>query len=202
MEQVDRRVRRTRKSLEEALIALTLEKEYDEITIQEITERADVGYRTFFRHYADKDDLLKDVLNSTMMELRELMSPPSGNILVDPEFKATDFKEGVALFEHVEKHCDLYRVLLRSERTLVESVIAFAIHSMEEDLGELVKSGFSTEIIANHMAWSTIALVRWWLDAEMPYSPETMGEYTFRLVVKPVREMILQMKPKITLDKE
>jgi AcrR family transcriptional regulator len=40
MEQADRRVRRTKKSLEDALIALTLEKEYDEITIQEITDRA------------------------------------------------------------------------------------------------------------------------------------------------------------------
>lgn len=202
MEQVDRRVRRTRKSLEDALIALTLEKDYDEITIQEITDRADVGYRTFFRHYSDKDDLLKAVLNSTMMELRELMSPPSGNILVDPEFNATDFQEGVALFQHVEKHCDLYRVLLRSERSLVESVIAFAIQSMEEDLGEMVKSDFSTEIIANHMAWSTIALVRWWLDADMPYSPETMGEYTFRLVVNPVREMILQMYPEPSMIKK
>ena len=92
MEQIDRRVRRTRKSLEDALIALTLEKEYEEITIQEITERADVGYRTFFRHYADKDDLLRDVLESTTMELRELMSPPNPEVLVDPDFKAADFK--------------------------------------------------------------------------------------------------------------
>jgi AcrR family transcriptional regulator len=192
MEQVDRRVRRTRKSLEDALVALTLEKEYDEITIQEITDRADVGYRTFFRHYADKDDLLKDVLNSTMMELRELMSPPTPEVLVDPDFKAADFKEGVVLFRHVQEHCDLYRVLLRSERTLIESVIEFTIQEMETNLGLLVTSGFSTEIIANHMAWAMLALVRWWLDSDMPYTPEIMGEYSFRLVVKPVREMVLQ----------
>jgi len=201
MEQVDRRVRRTRKSLEDALVALTLEKEYEDITIQEITERADIGYRTFFRHYADKDELLIDVLNSTMMELRELMSPPTPEILVDPSFKAADFKEGVVLFQHVEEHCDLYRVLLYSERTLIESIIDFAVQSMEMSLGPLVKSDLSTEIVANHMAWATIALVRWWLNADMPYSPEIMGEYTFRLVVKPVREMILQLKPKASLEK-
>lgn len=192
MEQVDRRVRRTKKSLADALIALTLEKEYEVITIQEITDRADVGYRTFFRHYADKDDLLKDVLNSTMMELRELMSPPTPEILVDPDFKAADFKEGVVLFKHVKEHCDLYRVLLRSERTLVESVIEFATEGMEANLGSLITRDVSTEILANHMAWAMLALVRWWLDSGMPYSPETMGEYSFRLVVKPVREMILQ----------
>jgi AcrR family transcriptional regulator len=191
MEQVDRRVRRTKKSLEDALIALTLEKEYDEITIQEITDRADVGYRTFFRHYADKDDLLKDVLSTTMMELRELMTPPKPEILTDPNFKAADFKDGVVLFRHVQEHCDLYRVLLRSERTFVESVIAFAIQGMEVNLGSLIDPDISIEIIANHMVWATLALVRWWLDSDMPYSPEVMGEYSFRLVVQPTRDMIL-----------
>ena len=193
MEQVDRRVRRTKKSLEDALIALTLEKEYDEITIQEITERADVGYRTFFRHYSDKDELLKDVLGTTMMELRELMTPPSPEILVDPNFKAADFKEGVILFRHVQEHCDLYRVLLRSERTFIESVMAFAIQGMEANLGSLVAPDISIEIMANHMAWATLALVRWWLDSDMLYSPEVMGEYSFRLVVQPIREMIIQV---------
>ena len=196
MEQVDRRVRRTKKSLEDALIALTLEKEYDEITIQEITDRADIGYRTFFRHYSDKDELLKDVLGTTMMELRELMSPPTPEILVDPNFKAADFKEGVLIFRHVQEHCDLYRVLLRSERTFVESVMAFAIQGMEANLGSLAAAGISIEIMANHMAWATLALVRWWLDSDMPYTPEVMGEYSFRLVVKPIREMILQAPSK------
>jgi AcrR family transcriptional regulator len=191
MEQVDRRVRRTKKSLEDALIALTLEKEYDEITIQEITDRADVGYRTFFRHYSDKDDLLKDVLSTTMMELRELMAPPIPEILADPNFKAANFKDGVVLFRHVQEHCDLYRVLLRSERTFVDSVMAFAIQEMEANLGSLIDPDISIEIIANHMVWATIALVRWWLDSDMPYSPEIMGEYSFRLVVQPTRDMIL-----------
>ena len=191
MEQVDRRVRRTKKSLEDALIALTLEKEYDDITIQEITDRADIGYRTFFRHYSDKDELLKDVLSTTIMELRELMTPPSPEILADPNFKAADFKEGVVLFRHVQEHCDLYRVLLRSERTFVESVIAFAIQGMEANLGSLIEPEISIEILANHMAWATLALVRWWLDSDMPCSPEVMGEYSFRLIVQPTRDMIL-----------
>lgn len=193
MEQVDRRVRRTKKSLEDALIALTLDKEYDEITIQEITDRADIGYRTFFRHYSDKDELLKSVLSTTMMELRELMTPPTPEILVDANYKAADFKEGVVLFRHVQEHCDLYRVLLRSERTFVESVMAFATQGMEADLGSLVEPDISIEIMANHMAWATLALVRWWLDSDMPYSPEVMGEYSFRLVVQPIRAMILQV---------
>ena len=127
-----------------------------------------------------------------MMELRELMAPPMPEILADPNFKAADFKDGVVLFRHVQEHCDLYRVLLRSERTFVESVMAFAIHGMEANLGSLIERDISVEIMGNHMAWATLALVRWWLDSDMPYTPEVMGEYSFRLVVKPIRELILQ----------
>ena len=193
MARVDRRILRTTKSLKRALISLTLEKDYDDITIQEITDRADIGYRTFFRHYPDKDSLLEDVLSSTMMDLREIMSPPSPEVLVDPNFSAAEFTQGVVLFQHVKENSDLYRVLLRSDRTVIESLLEFATKETEADLRRVVKDGVSIEILANHMTWTIMALVRWWLDNDMPYSVEEMGEYSFRLVVKPVREMILEL---------
>ena len=90
----------------------------------------------------------------------------------------------------------MYPVLLRSERTFVESVMALAIQGMEANLGSLAAAGISIEIMANHMAWATLVLVRWWMDSDMPYTPEVMGEYSFRLVVKPIREMILQAPSK------
>ena len=58
MEIVDRRIRRTQKSLHEALISLVLEKNYDSITVQEILDRADVGRSTFYAHFDGKDKLL------------------------------------------------------------------------------------------------------------------------------------------------
>lgn len=192
MAKVDRRVLRTRKSLEQALIALTLEKDYDAITIQEITDKADIGYRTFFRHYSNKDELLQDVLNTTMMALRGLMSPPSKEILADPNFSAAEFTQGVLLFQHVEENRDLYRVLMRSERTLKESIIDFAKKEMEGNLSHLANPAISVEILSNHLVWAMWALVRWWLESDMPYTPELMGEYTFYLIVKPVREILMQ----------
>jgi len=54
----DRRIRRTCKSLHEALISLLLEKNYDEITVQEILDRTDVGRSTFYAHFEGKDELL------------------------------------------------------------------------------------------------------------------------------------------------
>lgn len=190
--QIDRRIRRSKKLLGQALIDLTLEKSYEDITIQDITDRADIGYRTFFRHYTDKDELLKDVLASTLMELRELVGPPAPEMFMEPDMVVLEQSYGTILFEHIQKHSDLYRVLLRSERSVVESLIAFAIEAFKVHFEHLTQTDIPSGIVANHLVSSTFALVRWWLDHEMPYPPETMGEYHFRLVINPTREMILK----------
>ncbi|MGA8621714.1 MAG: TetR/AcrR family transcriptional regulator [Candidatus Sulfotelmatobacter sp.] len=53
---------RTRDTLGDALVALLHEKNFDEITIQDVLDRAGVGRSTFYVHYRDKDDLfLSDV---------------------------------------------------------------------------------------------------------------------------------------------
>lgn len=55
----DRRVRRTRAALHNALFALMLEKDYDAITVQDIADRADVVRSTFYMHFTDKDEMLR-----------------------------------------------------------------------------------------------------------------------------------------------
>ena len=56
---MDRRILRTRDTLGEALVGLIREKPFDEITVQEILDRAGVERSTFYTHYRDKDDLFR-----------------------------------------------------------------------------------------------------------------------------------------------
>ncbi len=185
---MDRRVRRTQKLLGEALIALALENDYDEITIQEITNRADIGYRTFFRHYADKDELLKDVLSSVREEMRGLMEPPPLEFFMDPDIEVTSSPQGAVLFNHVLENCDLYRVFLFSDRGLVQPLKEFAIEEFKANFSAVLKTDIPNDILVNHMVSSYITLLRWWLDNDMRYSAEEMGDYAFRLIVLPVRD--------------
>lgn len=78
----DRRVQRTRKVLQEAMVQLIREKGYDAITVQDILDRADVGRATFYAHYQSKEDLFMahhDTLISSLgvgqSSLEELVSP-------------------------------------------------------------------------------------------------------------------------------
>ncbi|NJN44268.1 MAG: hypothetical protein HC806_05805 [Anaerolineae bacterium] len=131
------------------------------------------------------------MLATTMRELRELIAPPSPETFANPNIDSIELTYGVILFEHIQLHSDLYRVLLRSERSVIESLMAFAIEEFKTNFGPLTQSDIPAGIIANHLVSSTFALVRWWLDQDMPYSPETMGEYHLRLIVKPMRDMII-----------
>ena len=57
MTKTDRRVQRTQKHLQNALIELINERQYDVITVQDVVDRANVGRTTFYLHYTNKDDL-------------------------------------------------------------------------------------------------------------------------------------------------
>src|SRR6266545_1260869 len=60
---LDRRVQKTRKLLQDALIELVVEKSYESVSIREILDRANVGRSTFYAHFQDKDQLLHSILD-------------------------------------------------------------------------------------------------------------------------------------------
>ncbi|MBQ7387454.1 MAG: TetR/AcrR family transcriptional regulator C-terminal domain-containing protein [Clostridia bacterium] len=64
MQKEDLRVRKTKKALSEAFFALLNEKPFEEITINELCERADVRRATFYKHYTDKFNFLTSVIKS------------------------------------------------------------------------------------------------------------------------------------------
>ena len=65
---MDARVERTRRSLQEALFALTQERPLDEVTVGDIAERAGVNRSSFYQHYADKETLLAFAIESAADE--------------------------------------------------------------------------------------------------------------------------------------
>jgi Transcriptional regulator C-terminal region/Bacterial regulatory proteins, tetR family len=105
METIDRRIQKTKKILSEALIALILEKGYEQITVQDIIDKANVGRSTFYSHYEGKDQLL-------------LAGPENLGVRF---FETTPMQKGVKdnatpsfmpLFQHAEKNLALAKAML------------------------------------------------------------------------------------------
>jgi len=183
---LDRRIRRTQKLLGEALIALALEKGYKNITIQDVTERADIGYRTYFRHYAGLDELFIDVAQDRLNELYEMLDLPQAYEEVEDPILVFH-RSGEALFRHIQENPKIFRALLLDESLsfTLEPVWKMARQKSEALLNGLPETRIAIPIAANHIIASVFALMRWWLENDMPHPPEKMGEIFTDLIVQP-----------------
>lgn len=77
-EKKDRRVRRTEKQLEEALIKLLQKKSIQRITVKELAEEADITRATFYQHYRDPYDMLKDMQDDILLRIQEIINVTTG----------------------------------------------------------------------------------------------------------------------------
>lgn len=104
---LDRRQRKTRAALHRALIDLIAKIEYDAITVDEIARTADVARATFYAHYRDKSDLLHDATGLLLDELTSRVGRTAPRH--EPRYSGIGV---TAIFEHVDGHRDLYRLLI------------------------------------------------------------------------------------------
>lgn len=180
---MDRRVRRTRNLLGNALLELIQEKKFEQITIQDISDRADLNRATFYLHYGNKEELLADSLESYFDTLVEQITPLT---LEKPIWDNPEVDEMV--FAHVAEHAELYRVLLGENgmgyviNRVIDYIAQFSALQLQTGLGD-VEPHAPIEIIARHVAGSLYALLTWWLINDMPYTPREMAEMTTRLCV-------------------
>lgn len=183
MQVQDRRVKRTQNLLARALIELTLEKGYDAVTIRDITEKADIGYATFFRHYKDKDALLHEVLNVVLDELMNLLLPHTSTS------SSTDV--GTLIFKYVQEHEEVIRVLVssRGSSALMRHVLESGTESILQKNRPQPDSPIPIEIAAYHIVSSSISLIQWWLEHGQPYSPEQMGVIYQELIARPTSKI-------------
>lgn len=192
MNEEDKRVIRTRSKLAKALIELSCEEGYEAVTVQSIAERAGINYRTFYRHYDSKDDLLQAVLHSTMADLYKVMPPPTPSELKDPNYEKIAREKWRKLYEIVAKNRKLFRVLLQSGPAALESVQTSVQAKAEGFIADLPEGKVPDQLIAFHMITSSLSLIQWWLEQDMPYPPEQMGDYTAQLIMLPIRRLLVE----------
>ncbi|MEM7334170.1 MAG: TetR/AcrR family transcriptional regulator [Chloroflexota bacterium] len=173
MPKLDRRIIRTRGLLRDALMALVLEKGYEAVTVQDITERANLGRATFYLHYKDKEELLVSSLESVFDELVKTLDPPvvAGKLNDGPVF---------AVFNHAQENSDLYRVLLSGEgsakiyRRIQDYIAKEAVNRFFPALPK--ERLFPDDLLANYLAGALLSLTAWWLENGMPYPAEQMTQ--------------------------
>jgi AcrR family transcriptional regulator len=181
----DRRSERTRQLLSAALIELMLEQRYDDITVQEIIDRANVGRSTFYAHYLDKEDLLISDFTRVLDALTQ-QHEQGGSVGHGPPSLAL-------FFRHVQEHYRLYKALVRGGGVdrLYKKGHERLRQNIERHLRSFVPAehtpAVSLPLVADYIAGAVVTMLKWWLDNEMPYTPEEMDSLFQQLVLPGVQ---------------
>jgi AcrR family transcriptional regulator len=177
---VDRRARRTRDALGDALVGLMHEKPFDEIKVQDVLDRAGVGRSTFYTHYRDKNDLfLSDV--EDFWEMMSSMLDRSG----EDSKRVAPVRE---LFAHVAEVRVFRDALVASGKVhdVMELGQGQFARAIEQRLMKLstppgTASG-QFAAVAHALAGALFSSLSWWLDRGMPVSAAEMDNAFHRLV--------------------
>lgn len=183
---IDRRVRRTRRALQDALIQLILENGYDSVTIEEITDRADLGRTTFYLHFKDKEELFMHAIDSICEDFikkhSELLAAIdiTKNNIKKPQYNF-DKRILYHIFAHARDNADLYIVMMRGEGG-ARAAQHFSNIIRDETIKRLnqikdLEIQVPTEIFAVYFSGMLMEMVSWWLEKEQPYTIEEMVSF-------------------------
>lgn len=182
----DLRVARTRTAIQTAVRALVEETDFDRLTVQRIAERAQVNRATFYRHFANKHDVLVAVFEEAVHELADRLGHPRSDpgSLPDGQPPAA----WVELFTHVRENRGLYRVALhdpdaRWVRRRMREV--FLEHSRERAArsGPLIAAPPMPTDLAGNMMWGALqGGMEWWCEHGENLEVEAIATWMQRFI--------------------
>ena len=178
----DRRTRRTRQHLRDALLSLLKEKRYVDISVQDIIEHADVARSTFYVHYMDKDDLLVGKWGVFASNLGH----QAAQMMHEEKTSGSIFPTRV-WFQHIQVQNDILKLIAK------DSAIDLAMKTLHEILrddaqnkiGNHLQSNDSipTSLVIEYMANALMTLIKWWVKHDMNYSAQQMDDIFQKLVM-------------------
>jgi AcrR family transcriptional regulator len=186
---MDRRVRRTRERLQQALAELIEAHGYDAVTVQQIVEQADVGRTTFYLHFKNKDDLFVSSHQDQVAQLASDFLSRDDLLGENPPPSLTAFYQ-----YHLEQRDNLRDIYLTKDADVIQRHLReMIVRQIHDSLQRAFAEDASTipfHVLANYLAGSQIALMTWWLTKRQPYTPEFMAVLHHRLQRAAIREAL------------
>lgn len=182
----DRRVKKTKKLLYDALGELIREKPYEDIAVQAILDRANVGRSTFYTHFRDKDELLVSVICSLLESVQMSVKFPSAG---KPYERIINFS--IPVFEHIYQHRRAGAVMVAARgRTVVhERLRTIVAKRVAADIEKYVHPKLTstrhvpTDLLAQHIAATFVLVLNWSTNSQGPLPAHEVNELFRGLII-------------------
>lgn len=183
---MDRRQRKTRNAIFAAFTSLLAQKDYSQITVEQIIRQADVGRATFYAHFETKEFLLRELCQELFAHVFEAAAGDSKahSHIFDCEAPDSVF---LHLFQHLQKDDNNILQLLSSRnnelflRYFKDGLIRL-VRSQLPQLSTATALQLPEDFRVNHIAATFVETVRWWASNGRKEPPEQITEYFLQVV--------------------
>jgi len=191
----ERKTLQTKSDIKEAFIDLLEEKNFNAITVRDITTRAHINRGTFYLHYLDKFDLLEkceqEILHQITQHTEEML--PSNM----KEFLLADKPHPfiINMFTYFQENAPFLKVVLgpNGDPSFEEKLRTLIIQKMFKNVSNFMKVEnleMPIEVITQFISSALIGVIRYWLNTNMKQTPVEMASMLFQIMSKGPLEAI------------
>lgn len=185
-QRTDRRIQRTRQLLQRAFEEILHEKNFVDLTIQDITERANLNRGTFYIHFEDKYRLLDVFVREKFRQLMATRapSPPQWNrqtlhVLIQTVLLSLETK-----YKHQRYPSQgLANISPLLEQAIREEVTAFLCACLQQATGSETGESIAVETMARIASWAIFGTALQWSQEPLKISSEQMANDILRIVM-------------------
>lgn len=184
----EKKRRKTEKRIETSLLQLMKEQTFETISIRQLIDLAEVNRSTFYRHYLDKYDLLKEIEDRLLDDLQSYYQEALDSACLfklEKDFKVEDYiHEKQNLFHFFEPYLEDLAILLgpngspTSSRRLQEVLREIFWQSIS--LGNPNLEEVEADLLLNHQVASFMGTLTYWL-AHPHYKSQEMSDFHTRV---------------------
>ena len=175
---VDARVLRSKAKIREAFVNLLQNQELKDVRVQDVSVLSGVGYSTFYRHYATREDLIAEIAEFEVSGLFEITYPA---------LRAGPSSLAVCRFFacHIDERRHLWTALTSSMAApILRRIMVTGMLKASDNAP--IGSGFLPRDFSASMAGSImVELLSWWLRQKEDSSVDFLAEAIDRMIVKP-----------------
>lgn len=172
---MDRRKRRTRANIQKACIELIREKGFDNLTVIDIAEKADINRATFYLHYLDKYDMLDQFEQEIMTEIKLNLIENKSNPISIEELIQSRYTPIVKIFTIFQEKRDILEILFQTKGIMTIQnqfqTIMLNIFNTKQKKHSMQTPELFVTIIASTM----IGISHYWIQGNQTATPESMA---------------------------
>lgn len=174
MTKVDRRISKTKDAIHKALIELMTEKDFNNITISDISERANINRGTLYLHYTDKYDLLNKTIECHLGNMLHFCT------VANPEDEGSDVIQSlIPVFQYFDDNFLFYSSMLTNKGVTCfhDQLMQVIINKFNDRMKKrFMNQEFDKEVFVQFMASAYVGVVEWWIKNNRPNPPEFMAQ--------------------------